>query len=236
MQVHVRTTQNVFINYKVASVGDRILAYLLDQIILIVFMIVMFAIYVNVKMDIIWIWIVTIVVPYLLYHPLFEIFMNGQSPGKRVFDIQVIRLDGTPATIGNYVMRWLFSFVDIHMMSGLIAVLTIGIGEKGQRLGDMVAGTTVVKLTPEAQVTASQIFVPTLAPDYTPTFPQVTQLNERDIELVQRALEVNRDTGNTQPVMAVTERIKSLLGIHSDLPPVKFLYTIVKDFQHLTAR
>ena len=94
MQVHVRTTQNVFINYKVASVGDRILAYLLDQIILIVFIIVMFAIYVNVKMDIVWVWIVTIVVPYLLYHPLFEIFMNGQSPGKRVFDIQVIRLDG----------------------------------------------------------------------------------------------------------------------------------------------
>lgn len=236
MQVHVRTTQNVFINYKVASVGDRILAYLLDQIILIVFMVVMFLIYRSVKMDIVWVWIVTLVVPYLLYHPLFEIFMNGQSPGKRVLDIQVIRLDGTPATIGNYVMRWLFSFVDINLMSGLIAVLTIAIGEKGQRLGDMVAGTTVVKLTPEAQVTASQIFVPTQAPDYTPTFPQVTQLNERDIELVQRALEVNRDSGNTQPVMAVTERIKSLLGIQSDLPPVKFLYTIVKDFQHLTAR
>ncbi len=236
MQVRVRTTQNVFINYKVASVGDRILAYLLDQIILIVFIIVMFAIYVNAKMDIVWVWIVTIVVPYLLYHPLFEIFMNGQSPGKRVLEIQVIRLDGTPATIGNYVMRWLFSFVDINLMSGLIAVLTIAIGEKGQRLGDMVAGTSVVKLTPEAQVTASQIFVPTQAPDYTPTFLQVTQLNERDIELVQRALEVNRDSGNTQPVMAVTERIKSLLGIQSDLPPVKFLYTIVKDFQHLTAR
>ncbi|MEJ0054968.1 MAG: RDD family protein [Bacteroidota bacterium] len=82
MQVHVRTTQNVFIHYPVASLGDRILAYLLDQLILIVFIIAMVALYVNIKMDVIWIWIVTVAAPYILYHLMFEIFMNGQSPGE----------------------------------------------------------------------------------------------------------------------------------------------------------
>jgi hypothetical protein len=52
--------------------------------------------------------------------------------------------------------------------------------------------------------------------------------------LIQRALEVNRDHGNGQPVMVITQKIKALLGIQTDLPPVKFLYTIIKDYNSLT--
>ena len=69
---------------------------------------------------------------------------------------------------------------------------------------------------------------------HVPTFTQVTQLSDKDIELIQRALEVNRDQGNVQPVMIITEKIKALLGIQTDLPPVKFLYTIIKDYNTLT--
>ncbi len=235
MQVHVRTTQNVFIHYPVASVGDRILAYLLDQLILIVFVITMVAFYVNIQMAIVWVWLVSVALPYLLYHLMFEIFMNGQSPGKRAMNLKVLRLNGTPATVGDYLLRWMFAFVDIHLMSGVIAVLVITIGEKGQRLGDLVAGTTVVKLVHETEITATEVFVPQDA-DYVPTFAQVVQLTDQDIELVRRALEVNRDNANPAPVMAVTEKIKTLLGVQTDMPPVKFLYTIIKDFQHLTAR
>ena len=235
MQVHVRTTQNVFIHYPVAGVGDRILAYLIDYLILILYVLGMLAIYISLNMVVIWIWVVTVGIPFILYHLMFEIFMNGQSPGKRLMQIKVLRLDGTPATIGDYLLRWIFAFVDIQILSGVIAVLVITIGEKGQRLGDLVAGTTVVKLMEEAQVTAATVFVAQEVA-YVPTFPQVIQLNERDIELVQRALEVNLESGNSQPVMAITEKIKSLLGIQTDLPPVKFLYTIIKDFQHITSR
>ena len=235
MQVHVRTTQNVFIHYPVASVGDRILAYLIDYLILILFVLGMAAIYINLGMIIIWVWVVTVGVPFVLYHLMFEIFMNGQSPGKRLMQIKVLRLNGTPATVGDYLLRWIFAFVDIQFLSGVIAIMVITIGEKGQRLGDLVAGTTVVKLIEEAQVTAAEVFVAQPVA-HVPTFPQVIQLSEQDIELVQRALEVNVESGNSQPVMAVTEKIKSLLGIQTDLPPVKFLYTIIKDFQHLTSR
>jgi hypothetical protein len=71
---------------------------------------------------------------------------------------------------------------------------------------------------------------------YVPTFRQVVQLNDDDIELIQQALAVNRDSGNNQPVMAVTEKIKRVLSIETDMPPVKFLYTIVKDYSHITSR
>ena len=235
MQVHVRTTQNVFIDHPVASLGDRIVAYLIDLVILVVFLITMLAFYLNLRMQIAWVWIVTVGAPLLLYHLIFEIFMNGQSPGKRLMNIQVVRLDGTPATVGDYILRWLFAFVEIQLFSGLIAVLCIAIGEMGQRLGDLVAGTTVVKLVEPAKVTASEIFAPQEV-GYTTVFPQVVQLNENDIELVQRALEANRESGNPKPVLAITEKMKSRMGIQTDLPPVKFLYTVIKDFQHLTSK
>lgn len=233
--INVRTTQNVFIQYPVASVGDRILAYLLDQLIVIGYVIFIFALFINIGMEIVWVWIVTLVIPLLFYHLLFEIFMNGQSPGKRAMKIQVVRLDGTPPTIGNYLLRWIFAFIEIQLFSGLIALLVIASGSKGQRVGDMVAGTSVVKLLSQREITSEEIFV-TPEEAYVPTFGQVIQLTENDIELIQRALEVNRDQGNMQPVLAVTEKVKSLLGIQTDLPPVKFLYTIVKDFNHLTAK
>lgn len=235
MQVHVRTTQNVFIHHPVASLGDRIVAFLIDLVILVVFLITMLALYISLRMQITWVWIVTVGAPLLLYHLIFEIFMNGQSPGKRLMNIKVVRLDGTQATVGDYILRWLFALVEIQLFSGLIAVLCIAIGEKGQRLGDLVAGTTVVKLVEQAKVTASEIFVPQEV-GYTTVFPQVVQLTENDIELVHRALEVNLESGNPKPVMAITEKIKSLMGIQTDLPPVKFLYTVIKDFQHLTSK
>jgi len=233
--IKVRTTQNVFITYPIASLGDRILAFLLDYLILVAYSVFILALFINMEMDVAWVWGVSLGLPWLFYHLLFEVFMNGQSPGKRVMSIKVVRLDGTPATIGNYIMRWVFAFIDFYILSGLVAVLAIAVGGKGQRLGDMVAGTSVVKPTAQSGMAASEIFV-TPGEGHVPTFGQVIQLTENDIALVQRALEVNRDQGNAQPVMEVTERIKSLLGIQSDLPPVKFLYTIIKDFNHITSK
>ncbi|MFZ1807277.1 MAG: RDD family protein [Cyclobacteriaceae bacterium] len=233
--IKVRTTQNVFIEYPIGSVGDRILAFLLDRLILIAYTIFVVALFINANMEVVWIWMMMLGLPWLFYHLVFEIFMNGQSPGKRVLKIKVVRLDGTPPTIGNYIMRWIFSFIDYYVLSGVIAVVVVAMGGKGQRLGDVVAGTSVVKLTEQKDITSSEIFV---SPEetYVPTFEQVIQLTESDIELIQRALEVNRDQGNSQPLMVVTERIKSLLGIQTDLPPIKFLYVIIKDFNHITSK
>lgn len=232
--VSVRTTQNVVIDYPVASLGDRILAYFIDVLIMVAYIILIFLVIGFGEIGSIAIIISLISIPLFLYHMLFEIFMNGQSPGKRQMNIKVVRLDGTPPTIGNYIIRWLLRIIEIDLMSGAIALLTIAINGKGQRVGDIAAGTTVVKLVEQQAVTAKEVFTLT-EESYVPVFQQVIQLNDNDIELIQQALEVNRTTGNLQPVMAVTEKVKSNLGIQTDLPPVKFLYTLVKDYGHITA-
>jgi uncharacterized RDD family membrane protein YckC len=233
--IQVRTTQNVFIQYPLASVGDRILAYLLDQIILIVYSIATGVLLYNLNVDVWWIWSLIIGLPWLLYSVLFEIFMNGQSPGKRVLNIKVIRLNGTPPTLGDYILRWIFAFVEFAIFGGALALIIIAVGGKGQRLGDVVAGTSVVKLIEQKEITAKEVFV-TADVVYAPIFTQAIQLNEKDIEIIQRALEVNRDQGNPKPMLAVTQKIKTQLGIQTDLPPIKFLYTLIKDFNHLTSQ
>ena len=233
--ISVQTTQNVFIHHPVASVGDRILAYILDRIIVIAYVVAIIGLFINIEVNAVWPWIVFLAGPWLFYHLLFEIFMNGQSPGKRVMNIQVVRLDGTQASVGDYILRWAFSLIDFYVLSGALAVIVIAAGGKGQRIGDMVAGTTVVKLVEPQQITANKIFI-TPEETYVPTFPQVTQLESRDIELIQRALDALTQFENEQPVLLVTEKIKSMLGIQTDLPPAEFLYTVVKDFNHITAR
>ena len=232
--IRVRTTQNVFIDYPVGSVGDRILAYLLDRLILIIYSLAVAAVLIQLDIESSPLLLILFGTPWLFYSLLFEIFMNGQTPGKKVLKIKVVRLDGTPPTIGDYLLRWIFAFVDIFILSGAIAVVMVAMGGKGQRLGDVVAGTSVVKLLEHQQVTSQKVFVE-VEQQYTPVFSQVINLNDRDIELIQRALEANRDQGNIQPVMVITNKIKSLLQIETDMPPVKFLYTIIKDYQTITA-
>lgn len=233
--IQVRTAQNVFIHYPVASIGDRILAHLLDILIKALYFIGLIALVIQTKLNEGWLLILLFAIPYLFYSLAFEIFMNGQTPGKRVMSIQVVRMDGSPPTVGNYIVRWLFALVEFSIFSGVIAVVTILITGKGQRLGDLVAGTAVVKLIPKEEITGRDVFV-SAEQAYQPTFSQVIALNEKDVELIQQALEVNRTHDNPRPMLMAAERVKNLLGIQTEMPTIKFLYTIIKDFNHYASR
>mgnify|MGYP003735981669 CR=1 FL=1 len=232
--VRVRTTQNVVIDYPLAGLGDRIAAFLIDSLILIAYAVLCSVAFDQLAIHTDWINTLIVSIPYLLYHLLFEIFMNGQSPGKRQRKIKVVRLDGTSPTIGNYLLRWFFRLIEVTLLQGALAMVSIASSKKGQRLGDLVAGTTVVKLAKEEEVTADSVF--TLVDEtYAPTFANVVNLSDRDIEMIQQALQVNRETGNMKPVMLLIDKLKTLFGIDADLPPIKLLYTVVKDFTMLTA-
>lgn len=232
--VSVRTSQNVIIHYPVASVGERIVAYVLDRLILVVFIIAVVFFFSRLKIEQPWIWIAVLAVPLLFFSVLFEIFRNGQTPGKMLMKIQVVRLDGSRASVGDYLLRWVFSLVDFGVFGGVIAVIVVTAGGKGQRLGDLVAGTTVVKLVEQQEISSSEIFI-TAEANYVPIFAQAIQLSSRDIELMQRALEAEEKLGNSEPLERLTEKAKSQLGIQSDLAPDELVRTLIKDHSHLTA-
>ncbi len=228
-KISIETTQNVNIDYVPAGLGDRILAYVIDGLVMLAYFGVLLLVFSLLTPDSLLLNIALIIPPFL-YHLLCEIFMNGQSIGKRQMKIKVVKLDGAAPGIGAYLLRWILRPIDISIFSGGIAILTIAITRNSQRLGDLAAGTTVVK-------TEIRQDIPVFAveDDYIPQFQEVTTLTDADVEVIQKVLKVYRDSGNSQPVIATAEKMKNLLSIDADMPPLQFLYTLVKDYKSLTA-
>ena len=134
MQVSIRTTQNVFIDQDKAGVGHRILAGIIDLCVMILFSVGITKALEVAAIESIWINIL-LYFPIYFYHLYMEILNNGQSLGKMVLRLKVVRLDGTPPTIGGYVLRWLISPLDL-LATGSVAIISIGLTQHGQRLGD----------------------------------------------------------------------------------------------------
>ena len=233
-KVGIQTTQNVLIDYEVAGLGERIGAYLLDGLILVAYIALL--VYINVEVTTLPLWVnIVLGLPVFLYHLVCEIFFNGQSIGKRQLKIKVVRLDGTSPRLGDYILRWILRPVDFGLYWS-VAVLCILIGGKGQRLGDLAAGTTVVKYRDQLYSKVQPVYATSLPEDYTITFPQVSRLSDEDIALIRETLNIYRRTANPQPVQAMTVKAKDILEVETDMPPVKFLNVIIKDYQYLTSQ
>jgi uncharacterized RDD family membrane protein YckC len=231
--INVRTTQNVLIDYPLAGLWDRILAFLIDLIIFFAYLILFFSIFA--KLGIVSTWtMILLYLPIFFYNLIFEVIMNGQTPGKRALNIKVVRLDGSSPTIGNYIMRFILWPIDIIVTGSSLAITLILLTEKSQRLGDLAAGTTVIKLATPPPVTAKKI-IQNLNQNYTPEFPQVIGLRDTDIVIIKEALDASVHFGNEKAVFLLADKLKQLLGIHTDLPASQFLYTVLKDYHYLTA-
>jgi uncharacterized RDD family membrane protein YckC len=142
----IETAQNIGIHQNVAGIGDRILAFLLDLAIIIAYIILTsFAIAgLGLEGGSLWVYYLVIGLPVFLYYLVWETFNRGQSPGKAAMKLRVVKLDGSRPQFSQYIIRWLLRIVDISLSSGGVAVVTILFSGKGQRLGDLAAGTTVI--------------------------------------------------------------------------------------------
>lgn len=244
-EFNILTAQNVSIEFESAGVGDRIVATILDSIFIFFYVLVVYFIFFAVvfsksgnidSSDSSFFIIVAVLcfAPVIFYHLLSEYFFNGQSLGKRIMKIRVIKLDGTEPGIGAYLLRWLLRFVDITMFSGLVAVLAVVVSEKGQRLGDMAAGTTVIRQKP---------FVPLdllrpvdVAADHKVSFPEVERLSDKDIHTIKLVLSRWQEADNYEVVEQAALKLKQSLRITDTkgLSDVDLLKTILADYAHIS--
>jgi uncharacterized RDD family membrane protein YckC len=230
--IQVQTSHNVTIDYHLASLGDRMIATFLDYMVQYAY-IIMVSILLGLTelTDSIPV-VVMCILPFVFYPFLCEVLLNGQSVGKRALDIRVIRLDGNTPTIGGYFLRWLFGLLEVQALP-FVAILTIIVRGQGQRLGDTASGTCVVKVKKYVRLQATSLHRGNR--DYAVSFPQVTQLNDRDINIIKEVIFTFRRNKNLLPLEAAAQKVKGLLGITSDLPLAKFLETIVRDYNFLTS-
>ena len=230
-QVSINTTQNVQISYSIAGLGDRIFAYLIDIAIMISVTIVLSIIlgYSGV-LEAQPLIMMLAILPAFFYHLILEMTQNGQSIGKKILKIKVVKLNGSQANFAGYLLRWLLWPIDTFLY-GVVAILCIAIGGKGQRLGDIAAGTTVIKLKDSEFLEDHTLN--DLDDSYIPVFINATDLSQEHIDLIKKAIDAKLILLDDKPVAAIAEKVKNRLEITTDLPDLKFLHTILKDYHYL---
>ncbi len=232
---HIETAQNVTINQNVANLSSRIGAFLIDLFIIggyyILIYLLLNSLGYNSSGDV-YLMYGLLSTPVIFYSLLFETLANGQSPGKYLSKIRVTKLDGSKPTFSNFLIRWMLRIIDIAMGSGSIAILTILLNGKGQRIGDIAAGTTVISEVKKYSI--NDTLVVDVAPEYTPQFPQVTVLSDSDIQTIKELFTTAKRKGNHKTIIKIYQKIIDLTGIKTDLNPIIFIETIITDYNYYT--
>lgn len=145
----IETPENLALDAPIAGFGTRCIAALLDYLIIFALIVLftltffnrsrVFADPVTAAFYVLALFLLT-----TFYHLVFEIAWNGQSPGKRWMRLRVVQANGSPLTVTGALLRnflRLFDFLPVFYGIGLVALF---VSSKGQRLGDLAAGTIVI--------------------------------------------------------------------------------------------
>jgi uncharacterized membrane protein SpoIIM required for sporulation/uncharacterized RDD family membrane protein YckC len=144
--LEVETPEHVILDYEIAGLGSRTLAAAADWLIVIVLGLAA-TLSLGLWKDASSTWFAAVLVLVLfaivwMYFTCFEGLRHGQTPGKRSLGIRVIRDTGHAVTFGDAAARNLLLPVDLF---GMLGLFLIAIHPRAKRLGDMVAGTVVVR-------------------------------------------------------------------------------------------
>jgi uncharacterized RDD family membrane protein YckC len=198
--------------------------------------------------------------PIFIYHVILEITMNGQSIGKKVMAIRVVHENGGRASISQFLIRWLLRVSDLWI---IVLVIFLAVGpdfrnaettfivlgalgflitdivlvissKKGQRIGDILARSILIRTNRKASI--EETVFQEVADNYTPSFPQIMQLSDRDINAIKSILETARKKGDFDMAAAASEKIKSHLKIDSGMSPFEFLDILLKDYNYLSVK
>jgi uncharacterized RDD family membrane protein YckC len=244
--IEIRTTQNVTIEYELASARTRMIALGIDLLVVVILYLVLFLTLLNALGATITesgmaLAVISSILPlilFLVYQLLSEVLANGQSWGKRAMGIRVVRLDGREPGLSDYLLRTVFLLPDLILSLGVLGALLISTSANNQRLGDMTANTTVIRVRQHQRFKLSDILrIDTLA-EYEPRYPAVRRLSERDMLLVKSVVSRYQAYGNAahrQVVAELVEHLRRLLDIEEKpTDRIAFLNTLIRDYIVLT--
>lgn len=241
--IDIRTTQNVVIEYDLASLRDRFFAFFLDLVIYYLLYALMMIIVFTTLGSIMtgwgerFLWLLNIV-GLLGYFFLSELISNGQTPGKKALKLKVVRLDGRAPGLSDYLIRSAFLMVDFFLSLGILAAVLIGTTFKGQRLGDLAANTAVIRVKNQLHFRLEDILKISTLENYEPKYPAVRQLDESDMLLLKNLLgraHTWRNAAHSDAVREAVGRICAQLQIPVPATDkIEFLKTLIRDYIVLT--
>ncbi|MBW8524642.1 RDD family protein [Chryseobacterium chendengshani] len=244
-QIAINTSQNVNINFNISSIGERFLAFIIDSLIKGAYMLVTFYIFFSILdlgylLDGLDQWsqmaiYIAITFPVYIYPVVLESLMEGQTPGKKIMKIRVVKIDGYQAGFGDYLIRWVFRVIDVSFL--IVGFITMLVTKNNQRFGDIAAGTAVISL--KNNINISHTILENLHTDYIPTFPQVIGLSDNDMRIIKdnylKALKID----DRQIISKLSDKIKGILKLEIDptkMTERQFINVIIKDYNYYTGK
>jgi uncharacterized RDD family membrane protein YckC len=257
-ELNIDTPELVDIQMPLAGIGSRFIALLIDSLIWFAGLLVLVVLLILFPLNIAafsqksaeWAFAIVIFLIFLLnwgYFTLFEAFWNGRTPGKRVARIRVIQRSGRSIGLIESMARNLVRYVDQFPFFYAVGVIAIFCTRQHQRLGDLAAGTLVVRDRVEdaplwgesgARTFTAQIFAPNAPASephnaYSLPATNIARLSSTDLEVLEGFFARRLDLSlPTRQVLA--ERIAAAIQAKSGLEPPEG--TSVETFLEATAR
>ena len=237
--IKITTGQHVNVEQRMASVGDRIYAQILDTIFISIYFVIITtfvgmlasAAYFAKNTSFLAAILFLAYLPIVIYHPVSEFFFNGASPGKKILKLQVVKIDGSAPSLGDYLTRWAMYLIECLIMPG-IALLCILFNKNGQRLGDLMAGTVVIKRDGYQKYYFDLSNFGYVNPGYKPYYPEAATLSMRQAEVIRQTL-VNNNANRHYYIDLLSNTVRQ----HLNIPPLEggnneaFLNTVLNDYR-----
>lgn len=228
------TGQFVRISQTPASIGERFLALVIDYFLITLYIYSTVVLLMEFRLSSgfrSFFLLCIIYLPIFCYSFLCETFNHGQSFGKKLMNIRVVKVDGSTPSVSSYLLRWLLFIIDGPLTSGL-GLFVVLLTKNNQRLGDLAAGTMVIKEKNYRKIHVSLDEFDYLTKNYHPVYPQSADLSLEQVNVITRTLE-SGTKDRTRRVAALAKKVQSLLSITPrDGNQEKFLQTVLRDYQY----
>jgi uncharacterized RDD family membrane protein YckC len=225
LETTIRTPENLELTYALAGAGSRAAAYLVDCFILFFcsqILINLFVMIVTLPFGPKWGLAISGLLMFAMinsYFILFEWLMSGQTPGKRLIGIRVIKVGGYSLRFLDVLLRNLMRFVDFLPVFYGVGATSLIVTSRCQRLGDLVAGTLVVQQ--EASAT-EELLTPLPLPTESETIPLAGRLSAVPGRVIDLAVEFVIQRNQLAPryrqqiAVELSDLIAKLAGIPLD--------------------
>lgn len=228
------TGQFVRISQTPASIGERLLALVIDYFLIAIYVYSTATLLTELQLPsgfTLIFFLCVIYLPILGYSFLCETFNHGQSFGKRIMNIRVVKADGTTPSISSYLLRWLLFPIDGPITGGL-GILVVLLTKNSQRMGDLAAGTMVIKEKNYRKIHVSLDEFDYLTKDYHPVYPQSADLSLEQVNVITRTLQ-SSEKDRPRRILLLAQKVQELLSITPrDNNQEKFLQTVLRDYQY----
>ncbi|MGJ8684192.1 MAG: RDD family protein [Nonlabens sp.] len=233
---NVNTAQNVNINYNVSSLGHRIVALLIDLVIMGLYQTIINYIglgFESMVNDNTFFGVSQfLLLPIAFYSLFFNIVFGGRTPGKFIMKMKVVKIDGSPARWSDYLVSWLLRPIDIWFTSGSVGIMSIIFTEKKQRLGDSASDTIVIDARKKTKI--SHTILEDVDEHYEPTFLMVNNLSDNDVNEIKEIYRLAAESRDFKALNQLRDKVEELLHIKSELRDGIFIRTVLKDYTYLT--